>query len=190
MRRLFLILILASLAISGLVGIVIFILGNFEDDDFGGIQFKLLFTTFTLAGFSVAGFTSSLLYDRERSLLLCYAGIAVSLAGFVVFMVGIWGEIWNENYWKSVGSIGIVVFSIAHASILALGDYSRRVLRFTYYGAVAAIISLATVLISVIVWELDQDGFYRLLGVLAILDVLGTISIPILRKITYDTPAK
>ena len=89
MKRLFLILLLASLAISAVIGIVIFILGDFgEDDGLNHTQFKLLFTTFAVAGFSVTGLVSSLLYDLNRALFLSYTGIAVSMLGFLVFMTG------------------------------------------------------------------------------------------------------
>ena len=86
--------------------------------------------------------------------------------------------------------MAIGAFSIAHISILVMGDLSKSLVKYAQYGAVVVIVSLTTVLISVIGWELDETAFFRLIGILAILDVLGSVSVPILRKITSDTAVR
>lgn len=179
LKRLFFTTILASLVVSALIGIVIFLVG-----DFGETELKLLITTLAVAGFSLTSLAGAALYDRRHLLLLSYAVMAASLLGFVLGIFEIWGD--HEEIWllKLSTSVAIVAFSLAHISILMLGRFREKLVKYCLYATIGAIVSLATVLISMINFELDETGFFRLLGVLAILDVLGSISVPIVKKAT------
>ena len=187
-KRAFFILLMASLVITALIGIAVFIVGDFGDGF--GTRAKLLVTTVAVAVLSLTGLASAALYDRGKWLPLSYSGIAASVIAFVLVMVGMWGEIDGSWFWKLAASVAIVAFSISQISVLLLGNYSsaRKLIRYSLYGAIAAIFSVAVVLVSMIAWELGDTVFFRLLGVLAILDVLGSISVPILGKALVSRP--
>src|SRR3989344_5979590 len=60
-KKAFLISMIVSLSISVLIGIVIFLLGSF-----GETQTRILLTTLTIVGFSLAGLCSATLYDKQN----------------------------------------------------------------------------------------------------------------------------
>ena len=60
-KKIFLITMVISLSISALIGIFVFLLG-----DFGETDFKLLMTTLTIGGYSLTGLCCSVLYEKRK----------------------------------------------------------------------------------------------------------------------------
>jgi len=94
--------------------------------------------------------------------------------------------------WKVFGIFGILSFSFAHANLLLLLGQRRNTVVLGLLYTTVAIIALVALLICLpIATEGDipgsnGDGYWRLLGVLAILDVLGTIVLPITGRFLRD----
>lgn len=187
-KKTFLIALIISLSISALIGIFIFILG-----DFGGTELKLLLTTLTIGGYSLTGLCCSVLYQRRRFVPLALFGIFVSVVGFVFTLLVIW-EGWqitgiDDDFILQTLIIFIVLaISTAHSSLLLLIHSDKSLVKSTLC---LTIFSIFVVGIMIILYFVDflnfvakMDGVYfRILGVFAILDALGTIVTPILSKV-------
>ncbi len=182
-KRIFLILFLASLAFSALVAISIFLFGKFD-----WLEGQMLLTALAVGGYSLAGLCCSLLLSRGNNHKpLVAAGIAVSIVGFVFALISIWVHPDSVIVWKAT-LLGIVLsFSIAHASLLLLAYPTKNdvILRSSLIATSTFIVIVAGMITALILIDNSMFGefYYRLIGVFAVLDVLGTIATPILRKI-------
>jgi NADH:ubiquinone oxidoreductase subunit 3 (subunit A) len=67
--------------------------------------------------------------------------------------------------------------------LLLLVNAQPPLVRYSLYGTVFIVFSLAVTLICGMALELSETPFFRFLGVLAILDALGTIATPLLRRL-------
>lgn len=175
-RGAFLAALIASLSVSALIAIFVFLLG-----DFGETEIRLLITTLTIGGYSLTGLCGSVLYDRREYIPLAFAGIMVSITGFLFTVGAIWfydsDEVWN---WVAI--FAILAFSIAHSSLLLFARSDKNLVNYLLTATIASIVIVALMLIHLVFDDVDEF-YFRLLGVFAVLDVLGTIVTPILRKV-------
>ena len=173
-----------SLSISALIGIFVFLLG-----DFGETDFKLLMTTLTIGGYSLTGLCCSVLYEKRKFTSLALSGMAISVIGFLYTVLVIWEaiDLYNDLTWRVVAILIVLAASTAHSCLLLLLK-SKKTLVNSALSATIIFISIVALMLTILVLnELDVDDFYyRLLGIFAILDVLGTIVTPILNKV-YST---
>lgn len=175
-QRLFLWTIIIALSAGALAGILIFLFGRFGD-----LEIRLLLTTLMLSGFSFCGLCCAAIYDRPRLRPLATAGIAVAGAGFAVNLIGLW-EFWESDWtWRIMADAIILAVSFAQACLLmrlrAHAPAVRRLRSATLFfiGLVALMLIWATLN------EFENSNLYfRLLGVFAILDVLGSIVPPLM----------
>ena len=179
LRKLFLYLLVASLAVSGLMGIFIFLFS-----DFGDTQVKLLFTTLGIGGCSLTGLCSATLFGKPAFKLFSSFGIVVALLCFGVVVFTIWSEISVfENSWKILVSLIVLTVTLAHISLLLNLNTVNALVKNVLIATVACIAIVSGMLFFMIYGNSDPDDFfYRLLGVFAILDVVGTIVTPILNR--------
>lgn len=178
-RRVFLISLVASLSISALIAIFVFLFGNF-----GETESKLLATTLTVGGYSLTGLCSSVLYDRKKYIPLAFLGIIVSVFGFLVTVTAVWEIVDFYSLLQAVLTFIILAFSIAHSSLLLLAQTDKKLANLSLKATIGFIIIVALMLIYLVQVEFVNvnEFYYRLLGVFAVLDVLGTIVTPILKK--------
>lgn len=183
MKKVFLVSLIASLSVSALVAILIFLIGNF-----GETEARLLFTTLSIGGYSITGLCSAALYDKRKYTGFALLGIVIAVIGFLVTVGGIWEIIDFDTTWKAVAVCAILSLSIAHASLLLLAKSENGLVKSLLYATIVFIVVVAGMLIHLIVLDFNAVGeyYYRLLGVFAVVDVLGTILVPILRRINLD----
>ena len=185
-KRVFLVSLIASLSISALIAIFVFLFGNF-----GETEFKILFTTLTVGGYSLTGLCSSILYDRRKYLPLAFSGIIVSVIGFLITIGTIWEIVDFDDVWKSVIIFAILAVSLAHSSLLLLLKSTKNSVNVCLWATIIFIVIVAIMLIYLVLSEFNlhlyqiDEFFYRLLGVFAVLDVLGTIVTLILKKVNH-----
>jgi hypothetical protein len=180
-KKVFLITMIISLSISALIGIIIFLLG-----DFGEIEARILFTTLTIGGFSLTALCSSVLYDKHRYVPFSATGMIVAVIGFLITTLAIWEILDFDDIWKVIIISIILSASIAHSSLLLLIKSRKTIVNVSLMLTLLFISIVALMLIILVLSEFDMDFefYYRLLGVFAILDVLGTIVTPITLKVT------
>jgi len=192
LKRTFLLAMIVSLSISALIGIVIFLLG-----DFGETEGRLLMTTLTVGGYSLIGLCCSVLYERKTHNWLAVSGMVLSVLGFLFSVLAIWEalDMESETTWKGVFMLLILAFTAAHISLLLLIRSDSGLVK----GALAATVTCISIVAGMLLWftwtgfDIEEEFFYRLLGVFSILDVLGTIVTPILHKVyskEQDLPAQ
>lgn len=178
-KRVFFVSLISSLSLSALVAIFVFLVG-----DFGETEVRLLLTTLTIGGYSLTGLCSSVLYDKRKYATFALLGILVAVIGFLVTVGAIWEIVDLKDLWKGVLIFITLSFSIAHSSLLLPAQSENRLINSLLSVTIIFIGVVAGMFVNLIVGEFDDfSGFYfRLLGVFAVLDVLGTIVVPVLRR--------
>jgi hypothetical protein len=184
LKKTFLLSMIGSLSLSALIGIIIFLFGEFF-----GIQGKILLSTLTLAGTSLIGLCCSLLYEKNgKYKLLALGGICTTIIGFIWTITLIWTFSFSHDFellFKGFFILLIISFSIAHSSLLLIINSNEKIVRKVLFTTLIFISIVAAMLIILVFFDVDFDFYYRLLGVFAILDVLGTLTTPILNKFYY-----
>lgn len=179
-KKYFLRTLIVALVVSAIIGIVIFLVG-----DFGETEIKLLFTTLAIGGFSLTGLSSSTIHTHREFKLFAVTGMLVSVIGFLMTIIAIWEIVDPDDMWQTVLVFVILALSIAHVSLLFQIRPKSKNIKYTLIGTIVFISIVALMLIKSTINKFEENEFYfRLLGVFAILDVLGTIATPILNRIT------
>jgi hypothetical protein len=171
---------LSSLAVSALIGIGIILKG-----DFGDTEGKLLGTTITLGLFTVLAIPGTIQLGRDRYYALAGTAVVSAILAFILMVVAIWsdGPFESEYLNKVMVTVTVVAFASNHVALLLLATSTSRVIRGISMTTFALIgfISI-TLIISMWTEELPEE-LGRLVAVLAILDVLGSLAIPMLSKL-------
>lgn len=180
LKKIFLITMIISLSISALIGIIIFLLGSF-----GGIQTKILLTTLTIGGFSLAGLCSSVIYDKERAKIFALIGMITSFIGFLVVTLVIWELFRLDNFWRIGLTLILFSFTFSHVSLLLLIKSDKGIVKIAL-GSTLFFIAIVAIMLLLALWEIVNPSEFtiRLFGVFVILDALGTIITPIINKVT------
>jgi len=177
LKKLFLVTLLFALVVSGFIGISIFLVSDFDST-----QLKLLGTTACVGAFCLTGLASVTGSPTRWFRPLPYLGIGSSVAALAMILLLIWDS-WDTNgiyediYFKVLACLVVVAVSIAHLSLLSAVQRMSGLLRWCQRGTLLVIVAVATLLIVGVSspLEFDKELYLRLLGVLVILDVLGTI---------------
>ena len=175
--------VVVSLVAAALLGILTLLGGEFND-----VSWQVLFTTLTVGVFSITALASLRGFEAKSATELWASrlGILASLAAMLLTFVAIWidyGSDWDLLYQSAiVASVSAVGF--AHISLLLPFRTHSSTVKLLTLATSAIIIFVASIVIGIaLIDELsDVDGIWRLLGVFAILDVLGTILLPVLAK--------
>jgi len=169
---------IVALSLSALLGIIIFLFG-----EFGETEAKILFTTLTLGGFSLTGLSSSVSYKIPKLKSFSQVGILCSLLGFLVTLIAIWNIISFENIWKLMFIFMVLSASFGQVSFLLFLTPKTLKVKYIKLATIFFIVIVGFMLLKSIVSEFGEgELYYRLLGVFGILDVLGTIASPIMNK--------
>ena len=172
-RRIVVWLTIGSFNIAALMGIIALLSGG----AFGEREGQVLTTTLVVGVTSVA--------------MLCYLATAgtrfqaVGVVGGIVVLVPATQAlllVWDESSWDfdaffKVFSTGLTVAATLAQLALLLGVAGdRRRLRWVLWPTVALAVGVAGVVTTTIFTEADSEVILRTLGVMAILDVLGTLT--------------
>ena len=178
-KRFFLLALIIALILSALIGIYIFLIG-----DFGDMENKILFTTFSLAVFSLLGLCSALVYTNKNLSTFSILGMSFSLLGFISSIEILWQLVPFQKEAEIFMLLTILSFSFAHVSLLLLLKIKYPMVKYALYSTLVFIVMVAAMLSYIVITHYDEEGlFLRLLGVFAILDVLGSIITPLIHVI-------
>ncbi|KAA1427180.1 hypothetical protein [Nocardioides antri] len=168
LRRVVVTLVIGSFTLAALMGIAV-LLGA---GGFGETQWRVLATTVAVGVTSVALLCHLGLAGRSHA-WVGLLGAAVALVAFGSSLELIWGTADTFTLWSASGTIAA---TLAQVSLL-LTVAARRDLDWLLVPTLAAAVLVAAMIVGPILNESapDGDGYFRLLGVLAILDVLGTL---------------
>lgn len=178
-KKYFLISLIAALGLSALVGIYIFLFGDAEET-----EMRILTTTLAIGVFSLLGLSCATLQNREGLRWLSITGVIIPIIAFIITVYGIWSDSEIKDLWKAAGIATTLAVGLAHVSLLLLIRIKSSKTKYVLAATILFIIIVSVMFINGILCDFGQDEFYfRLLGVFAILDVLGTITTPLLNKL-------
>lgn len=180
LRSLVVRLVIVSFSLAALLGIITLLAADALGESGG----KVLGTTFVVGLESLAVLCYLAVAGTRRSWL----GVAGGLISLVPFGLVLW-LIWSETLegdllWKIFGVGLTLAASLAQACLLAaVADHPRRRVGPLLGVTFVAIVVLAAMICYPIITESEPfDWYWRILGIVAILDVLGTILVIALQK--------
>ncbi len=187
-RRAAIVFVIVSLSLAALFGIVTLLTGQF-----GEVESKILLTTLLTAAFAITSLCHLAVVGRALR-IVGFVGIAASVLALALGLALIWvsWSTWNgttDVVLRSFMVLAIVSGSLAQANLLLLlAARQQRIIRvglIVTLGAIAllaALVSLSILTQGEIPGD-DGDFYWRFVGVVAIVDVLGTIVLPVLGRV-------
>ena len=180
-KRAFLYLLIASVAISAVVGIAVLILGNFGD-----FEIKVLLTTLTVTVTSILGLACGAYLETGRGRVIPVAGIIISLVSCVLWIYLVWhGTVHEDFYAQVLMSLTLFSAACAHISLLSLATLDKRFV-WSRYAFIAAD-SIMTAYLLFLIWNdkwIDSDITPRVIGILSIIVAALTLVTPIFHKLS------
>lgn len=186
-RRAAIIAIIVSLVVAALLGIIALLSG-----EFGSLQGDVLLTTLTVAAFGTTALCHLAIVARAVR-VVGFVGIAASAGAALCAFVLIWVDWGTSVSWeqmepwvKAFGALTVIAVSLAQANLLLLlADRPQPAIRIGLVVTLVAVAVVAVMIILPIVTNGDIPGddgepYWRAVGVIGILDALGTIALPIL----------
>jgi hypothetical protein len=183
-KKVFLYLMICSIALSALMGIWAILSGD--------VEYRVLGTTLTIVGTSILGLACGAFLENPRSrkiplIIVPVFGIILSVLSALITVWMIWTETsWTaEVIWKTLLVSSIFAFSLAHLSLLSIAQLSRR-FRWAMVTAYVVILALASIISFILIFEPPSEGtiVLRLIGVLAVIDAAITVMIPIFHRLS------
>jgi len=182
LRRTALFLTIGSFSIAALMGVVALLAGG----DFGEGEGKVVLTTLIVGCASVCVLCYLATGGTPYQAVGVLGGVAVVVPVTTALML-VWRD-WDlaegpsEWIWKSFGVGTVVAGTLAQISLLLAVAWARKNLGWLLWPTLALATAMALLLSSMILGEAEADELWRLLGVIAILDVLGTVVTAALAK--------
>jgi peptidoglycan/LPS O-acetylase OafA/YrhL len=166
------------LCIAAAVAIVVVL-----SEESGYTTERLAYTAVAVLAFGLAAAGGVSLLDVGRLPWLGWLCVAVSAIGIAVFAAAVWSadqyESQDTGLWKAAYSLLITSFAVGYVSLLAKVEPGGRLVPAAQIAALA----LATLAVVAIVGQIGDETYFRWLGVVAVLWVLGTALIPIARRL-------
>jgi hypothetical protein len=175
-RRIFLISLLACFVVGAATAILALL--SFQ---FGETEAKILLTTLSLGVYSLTGLCCALLTDQRRYRVFSGLGIAASILGALFAILTNWEIVTGlEVFVKGRLSFLVVAVAFGHAALLLRINTASAVVRVVR-SVTLGIIALVGALFLVITMDPGSIPVaWVCLGILGVLDVLGTIATAIL----------
>jgi len=179
---------IVSIVASGTLAIAALVAG-----EFGPVQAKILLSALATSGASLCGMACGAAWDQQRWRRLAAGGLGLVLATLALTLVAFWVEPEPIQTWMNFVATGWI-FSVAaaHACLVGLAR-TDRLLEWIRAGAIVMAIALA-ILLTVALWtDIDEnnDAYFRTIGVVAVLMLVGSLSLPVMTKLRAlpDAPA-
>lgn len=187
-RRLALFLTIGSFSVAALLGVLALLLGG----DFGDGQVRVLLTTLCVGVTSVLALCYLATADTPYRLVGVLGGLA-AVPTLVVALLLTWSDVWDDGddtIWQAFGIGSVASLTLAQVALLmVLSGGAAAHVRTLLVGTLVTTAWVAGQ-VSVLILDPDLgDGSWRLLGVVAILDVLGTVAVTALARFGGGTPA-
>ena len=121
--------------------------------------------------------------------MLGRAGMGVAIGAGALLVLGVWGSIVSELYWRLTVSGIVVAVGMAHAFLVLLPDLAPRH-RWVQAITVGSIGVLALQILAAVLGRIESGGYYQLLAAIAIVVALETLVIPILGRLHRSGEAR
>jgi hypothetical protein len=184
-KKFFLYLLIASVAVSALVGIGVFLFGNFG----GEFEMKVLLTTMTVTVTSILGLACGASLEAGRGKILPLIGIVLTVISAVLWLQVVWGGMAETDFpAKLLLSTTLLAAACSHLSLLSIARLDRK-FHWTLYAAHLAVWTLVAIW-QYSIWrnfENVGDSLSRVIGILLIVIAAITILTPILHRLSNQT---
>ncbi len=181
LKRVFLYLLITSVAVSALLGIGVILFGNF-----GELEVRVLMTTLTVTVTSILGLACGAYFETGRGRNLPLAGIVLSLASALMVFLIIWNVLDdNDRFIKATLTVVMLAVSCSHLSLLSIARLDRR-FAWSRIAAFVFVAVLDAILLYILWFEptSDSDVVSRIIGVLSILIASITVITPVFHKLS------
>jgi len=174
---------IASFSVAALLGIIALLGGG----EFGDTQVRVLLTTLLVGVVSIAMLCYLSTAGTAYQVVGVLGGISV-LAPLVTSLIMIWTNEWpgsDELLLKVFGVGTVVAATLAQACLLlALARRGTGVVRGLLVATLVLALIIAGMVSALILGYVpdEEETFARILGVVAILDVLGTVVVSAMAK--------
>src|SRR5436190_57996 len=175
-KRIFLYLLIGSVAISAVVAIGVLLFG-----DFGNFEVRVMMTTLTVTVTSILGLACGAYLESRRGRTMPVAGIALSIAAALMTFLIIWNFYdRSETFIKANGAVTLLALCCSHLSLLSLARLDKR-FAWSQMLAFVAVWLLATILLYLIWFEPagESDLIFRMIGILSIVIAAVTVMTPV-----------
>lgn len=182
LKKYFLVTIVTSLIISAAAGIWMILLGDSKDilslKDLSG---NIFLTTLCIGIFGLTSLCAAALYEKGHAVYFSIFGIAASFLALISTVLNIWGYTLGDPLGNRMASLWTMSIVTAQISLLLLVKAkSNLVWLIQKLTIIAAALTGALIILQI---NSKHDLPEQLFLTLIILNVLGTLTTPILNKI-------
>jgi len=149
--------------------------------DFGELQAKVLGTSAAISGASILVLACTPAWEKGLVRPLPVVASGLTVVALLLVVVGMWGDVSGDAYWKTMGSALILAVWAVLVCLLALARLAPRY-RWTFLAASGITLALALVSLGAIWFEVDSDAVGRIVGVLAVLSAAFVVTVPVLSR--------
>jgi hypothetical protein len=178
-RRLLVRAIVAGLCITAGIGIVIVLSGSIDDT-----SGRILITTTAVSFFGLLAVPAGMLLERNRLSWLGRGSAALTGATFLLTLVVTWVHDVPQSLWRTWGVLGTLTLAAAQAAVVEARrrDTDSDGIRLLASLSMVSDAALAALGVGGILGSIDDGGYYRLIGAIAIVDVLLISVVAVLRR--------
>ncbi len=177
LKRALLYTLIGSVVVGAVLGIVVVLRNRW-----GWFEVRVILTTVTIAIASLCGLACDLSRTPRGGNLLPRGGLLLTLIATGLILVGMWSDLNNEAYWKTVACVSIFAVATVHVCLLSIARLAGK-FRWVFFIACQVIFGLAVLLSITIIREIDEEAMFRFLAAVAIVDAALTLVIPLLHRI-------
>ena len=173
---------IGSIVCCGLTGIYVLILGSF-----GWLEERVLLSTIAVGLASILGMASVVAWERRRWHPIGPVAMLAVACAFALALTAIWLEpTWRmKPFWKGFWISCVQAVAFSHVALLAMARL-RRSYEWVRYATIIAIVLLAGQFVATIfeMRMMPPQLWFRVMGINAILVVCGTLTTPILHRVS------
>ncbi len=162
---------LVSVALGALLGIFGILAG-----DLGTLGITTLLTSAVVAGASTLIMAALAAWHHQSGRVMSRLGVGGSLAALAMCVAGLWIEVDSDGYWKLAFTCVVLAAVGAHGSLIVLARLSQRN-QWLRPVALANTAFLGAAVCAVVWSEFHGDGTWKLIAILAIVDISLTLAL-------------
>ena len=165
------------LAAFASIGVILF-------GDFGGTEGRILLSSFSIAAFSLAGLIATARFGRQPA-FLAPLGLGSAGIGLLLTLTLIWAGPNSDVLARVTVSVIIIAGALAHANLLLADPDDDDPAALILVGTLVLNAILTALIVFPILLDNEPDGgfYWKAVASIAVLLVLGTLVVPIVRKI-------
>lgn len=178
-RRILTLAVVTSLCATAAIAIGVLLFSEFHRT-----QGRILGTTALIALYGLLALPAGILFDQRRFERIARATVVLAVADFALALAGLWSNDAPPALGKAIGTVGAFALAAAQTAGLASrrSPHDTRTVR-RLFAASLTLALIAASMVATAAWaEISAGLFFRVLGALAVADVLTVALQPILAR--------